>query len=1017
MSVIYNSKITTTAPIYELKSDNILLTAPRVIDDANNEILSVNSATNKIEVINRTTGLFNTELNNVGGFNELVVIDGVSNTHDIRTLQSSDGSIILNSNPDNIDFQAEITQNNVGSGEPILSNPGTNALPGNYNFKTLIGGSNVTLTPTANDITIDVTVPGTPNSDLENLGAGEPILGTAGSLPVTTTRNFKTLIGGTNVTLSSTANDITIDVTAGSGNIAQINNFDDTPPVGEYSLVQNPGTGPNTVVKNIIQGSNVTLVDNGNEITINADDQSLDLENLGAGEPVLSAGSTGSQLLTVPRNFKTLVAGSNVTLTPTANDITIDVTSPPSSVQLANLGAGNVVLTNPGTGAGPFNFKTILAGTNVTITPTANDITMNASNIYTNDGTMTTNRVLNFGNHILTLTGPGLLLSSGLSTISLIGNSVASFDGNNNVNIGASNASQVNLGRSLGTTNIYGNTNMQSLVSSVTPNVLSYDTGTKRVNYMPFTSSVQVANLGAGEVVLANPGSGAGPFNFKTLLAGINVSLSSTANDVTFNVATPNSDLENLGAGEPVLATTGSLPVTTTRNFKSLLAGTNVTLTPTANDITIDVSIPASSVDLENLGAGEVVLANPGTGAGPFNFKSFVAGTNVTLTPTANDITIDASTQNSDLENLGAGEPILGTTGVLPVTSARNFKTLLAGTNITLTPTANDITIDASSPTPNSDLENLGAGEPVLATTGVLSVTTTRNFKSLLAGTNVTLTPTANDITIDVTIPASSVQLANLGAGEVVLANPGTGAGPFNFKTLLAGTNVTLTPTANDLTITVATPNSDLENLGAGEPILSAGSTGSLPVTTVRNFKTLVAGANITLTPTANDITITAASSAITPTGFADLRLVNTMTNVPAGPNGVIMAPLEEGNYGGHTSDFPFINLGTGLIFNNTNPNGYWMYDLRVGFTNPGASILTPDTCSVWLGELPNSPMVNTELSQTIITDGNKHFVHNSGGFYYNGLITLGVYFRHTLANAGSTIDFRDVSLTLMKIQ
>ena len=104
---------------------------------------------------------------------------------------------------------------------------------------------------------------------------------------------------------------------------------------------------------------------------------------------------------------------------------------------------------------------------------------------------------------------------------------------------------------------------------------------------------------------------------------------------------------------------------------------------------------------------------------------------------------------DTNLDNIGTGNTILATTGILPSSVQRNFKTLIAGTNISFTDSGSDITIDAAGGgIPNSDLANLGAGNAILATTGVLPVTNKRNFKSLVAGSNITLTPTANDITI-----------------------------------------------------------------------------------------------------------------------------------------------------------------------------------------------------------------------------------------------------------------------------
>lgn len=57
---------------------------------------------------------------------------------------------------------------------------------------------------------------------------------------------------------------------------------------------------------------------------------------------------------------------------------------------------------------------------------------------------------------------------------------------------------------------------------------------------------------------------------------------------------TPNTTLSNLGAGNVILATPGTLPATTARNFKSLVAGSNVLISNNANTITIS-AFPADN--------------------------------------------------------------------------------------------------------------------------------------------------------------------------------------------------------------------------------------------------------------------------------------------------------------------------------------------------------------------------------------------------------------------------------------
>lgn len=92
-----------------------------------------------------------------------------------------------------------------------------------------------------------------------------------------------------------------------------------------------------------------------------------------------------------------------------------------------------------------------------------------------------------------------------------------------------------------------------------------------------------------------------------------------------------------------------------------------------------------------------------------FTFKSLLAGSGITLTPSPTGLTITSTSGVSILNNLGTGLAI----GASIVGNTLNLKTLIAGANMLLTPTANDITI-SSTITPITSVTNLGTGEPVL---------------------------------------------------------------------------------------------------------------------------------------------------------------------------------------------------------------------------------------------------------------------------------------------------------------
>jgi len=79
----------------------------------------------------------------------------------------------------------------------------------------------------------------------------------------------------------------------------------------------------------------------------------------------------------------------------------------------------------------------------------------------------------------------------------------------------------------------------------------------------------------------------------------------------------------------------------------------------------------------------------------------------------------------------------------------------------------------------------------------------TLNFKSLIQGTNITITNNADDITIDGPVPGEVNLAANVGVGAGLVFRDKTGV-TLNLKSLLAGANITLTNNADDITIAAA---------------------------------------------------------------------------------------------------------------------------------------------------------------------------------------------------------------------
>jgi hypothetical protein len=83
-------------------------------------------------------------------------------------------------------------------------------------------------------------------------------------------------------------------------------------------------------------------------------------------------------------------------------------------------------------------------------------------------------------------------------------------------------------------------------------------------------------------------------------------------------------------------------------------------------------------------------------------------------------------------------------------------------------------------------------------------------FKRIKAGTNVTVTPGANSLTISATDTGEANTASNVGAGSGIFKQK-TGVN-LELKTLVAGSGITITPNTDDLTISATSASGDTVN-------------------------------------------------------------------------------------------------------------------------------------------------------------------------------------------------------------
>ena len=325
----------------------------------------------------------------------------------------------------------------------------------------------------------------------------------------------------------------------------------------------------------------------------------------------------------------------------------------------------------------------------------------------------------------------------------------------------------------------------------------------------------------------------------------------------------------------------------TDSEFKTIVGGSGITVTPSSGTITISsaggsvtnvgmtgnamFSISPSSIstfgtfnlDWQAVGSAGQVLASPAGAAGAPAFRSLVA---------------------TDIPSLGASKitsgvltPAVGGTGLTPAAADANkfyavnaagtgteFKSILPGSGINVdTSVAGQVTISSS-----------------LAGGTVTSVSMTGNPVFQISGSPITGNGTFN------------IDWANVATGNLVWASPNGASGPPAFRALDAADIASGTFTAARI------PNLDAAKITTGTLAAAVGGTGLVPQAANSNqvygvnaagtnteFKTLVQGTGVSITNSAGQITIAATGSGgtVTNVGLAMPGIFNVAASPVTG--------------------------------------------------------------------------------------------------------------------------------------
>lgn len=238
----------------------------------------------------------------------------------------------------------------------------------------------------------------------------------------------------------------------------------------------------------------------------------------------------------------------------------------------------------------------------------------------------------------------------------------------------------------------------------------------------------------------------------------------------------------------------------------NLVAGSNISITNTNTSnystYTINSTIP-SPLTITNVGGGASLYKNFTT---TYNFKSLVAGSNITITPDTDTIIIAATNigEANTASNVGSGIGLFKG----KVSSDLQFKSLIAGSNISFdTTNSNQIVINSTGGSSSATGQNIGIGTGRFYVNNVSSVL---RFKSIKAGSNILISDGASEITISAITGEGGTSINNTsGAGSKILNTSG------QLKTLIAGDGLIFVDTEQSLTLSTNVANS-MANVGTG---------------------------------------------------------------------------------------------------------------------------------------------------------------------------------------------------------
>lgn len=324
------------------------------------------------------------------------------------------------------------------------------------------------------------------------------------------------------------------------------------------------------------------------------------------------------------------------------------------------------------------------------------------------------------------------------------------------------------------------------------------------------------------------------------------------------------------------------LPIASSGSLGGIKVGTDFSIDGSGTLSLVTIPTNKGGTGLASTGTANQVLG-VNSGGSALEYKTITAGTNISVVHGTNSITISSTAGGGTVTSVGLSLPAMFSVTGSPVTTSGTLTASLASQTANTffaapngsagVPTFRTI-VSADLPTIGLTKGGTGltAGGTANQILGMDNAAAGLEYKSLVAGANVTITHGTNSVTIAATGGGGgggTVTSVGLSAPAIfsVSGSPVTTAGTLSFALTSqtantvwaapdssAGNPTFRTLVNNDLpTVSTAKGGTNLTSIGTASQILgvNTGATGL-------EYKTLTAGSNITITPAAGSITIAA---------------------------------------------------------------------------------------------------------------------------------------------------------------